>query len=151
MVEIGGWVPFGYTNENGDIPFHYRRFVQEAPPGGNHVRTELNVRDSDATLIIQSGRGSTSAGGMATTSSPGTLLTRQFAEHYGRPYLCLELLDNDDEKENLVVVTEKWLQKLSANDTSRIVLNVAGPRASQDASVFDKAKAFLQSLLTALS
>jgi hypothetical protein len=54
-IETGGWVPKGRLAEDGVIPEKYMG-LKEAPSKEPAVRTTLNVRDSDATLIVSRGR-----------------------------------------------------------------------------------------------
>ena len=51
---IGGWVPRGRLAEDGLIPEDYLGLL-EADSTDPAVRTALNVRDSDATLILSHG------------------------------------------------------------------------------------------------
>ena len=50
---IGGWVPAGRRAEDGEVPARYMDagMVETRSPG-YLVRTELNAKDSDATLIL---------------------------------------------------------------------------------------------------
>ena len=49
----GGWAPLGREAEDGIIPQHYP--LDECGQSGTEERTRLNVRDSDATLILTKG------------------------------------------------------------------------------------------------
>ena len=53
-LPIGGWVPKGRLAEDGEIPARYAG-LREAESAEPAVRTALNVRDSDATLIFSHG------------------------------------------------------------------------------------------------
>ena len=53
-IDCGGWVPRGRLAEDGVIPDRYAGLV-EADDERPAVRTALNVRDSDATLILSHG------------------------------------------------------------------------------------------------
>lgn len=77
-LNVGGWVPRGRRAEDGRIPDYYR--VTETNSADYVERTRLNVRDSDATLIITRG--------MLTR---GSSLTRDCAEAAGKPYLHVDL------------------------------------------------------------
>ena len=50
-VPIGGWIPQGRRAEDGVVPEKYAGLV-ETRSTSYLVRTELNVKDSDATLIL---------------------------------------------------------------------------------------------------
>ncbi len=127
-LELGipceGWCPRGRRAEDGVIPERYP--LQEAPTSNYADRTALNVRDSDATLIL--------------AKSPlrgGTALTQKFADRYRR--LCL-VVDPRDAKSSAIVL--KWL---TANHIK--VLNIAGPRESLRFDVTRDAANFLRRLL----
>lgn len=106
-VPHGGWCPAGRRAENGRIPERFA--LVETASDDYAVRTEANVRDSDATLILCRGG-----------PSGGTLLTAQSAERCGRPLLVLPL----DEP-----VPADRVRRWVADHAVR-VLNVAGPRES---------------------
>jgi len=69
-LEHGGWCPRGRIAEDGIIPFRYK--LIETPSSCYEERTEWNVRDADATLIILFGE----AGG-------GTAYTIEVAKRMG--------------------------------------------------------------------
>jgi hypothetical protein len=81
-------------------------------------RTEWNVRDSDATLVIQSaGASHSEAATEDEQQDPGTKWTVQCAARYKRPVLVCNVSDaNPKEK------IQQWLAALPIN-----TLNVAGP------------------------
>ena len=68
--ESGGWVPLGRQAEDGKIPDRYPN-LRETDSPLPAVRTELNVRDSDATLIVSHG---TLVGGTALTRAALSIL-----------------------------------------------------------------------------
>ncbi|MBF0583046.1 MAG: putative molybdenum carrier protein [Magnetococcales bacterium] len=109
----GGWCPAGRMAEDGTIPDRYA--LTEVPhPGGYAQRTEANVRDSDATLILS----------LTPTFSGGSLTTRELAEQLGKPWLHLH--PHGAWHTRLV----EWWRAHSIQ-----TLNVAGPRASHEANV----------------
>ncbi|MCA9243532.1 MAG: hypothetical protein KDA32_06230, partial [Phycisphaerales bacterium] len=81
-IEVGiplcGWIPQGRLDEHGVIPARYPGLVEsdDADPG---VRTRLNVRDSDGTLIIARGQ-----------LAGGTRLTAEEAARLNRPLIALD-------------------------------------------------------------
>ena len=89
------------------------------------VRTERNVIDSDATLILYRGP----LGG-------GTELTLQLARRHHKPCLVVNL---DRPPESAAVV--QWLIEVRPQ-----VLNVAGPRESPSPGIGRQAAAFLTEL-----
>jgi hypothetical protein len=114
-LEIGGWCPPGRESEAGAIPAELplRETPVERSPGAPEVprslRTEWNVRDSDATLIL---RPAGDEGG-----DPGTEWAGRCAARYGRPLL---VCDPADPAAGSLV--SRWLDELPVR-----VLNVAGP------------------------
>jgi len=116
----GGWCPRGRLAEDGPIDPRYP--LQETPTADYPQRTAWNVRDSDGTLVLTRGR-----------PSGGTALTMSLAREEGRPLLVLDLAGPIDPEE-----VERWLA-----DEGIAVLNVAGPRESQQPGIQEEARDFL--------
>jgi Circularly permutated YpsA SLOG family len=115
-IPHGGWVPKGRLTEAGRIPDKYN--MQEMPTESYHARTEQNVIDSDGSLMISHG-----------PLTDGSKLTREMALKHNRPCLHIDLNDIDASKAAGQV--HEWVTK------SRIeILNVAGPRSSNDTSIY---------------
>jgi hypothetical protein len=127
-LESGGWVPLGRQAEDGTIPQHYPN-LREADSELPAVRTELNVRDSDATLIV-------SHGGLVG----GTALTESLVTRCGKPLLHLDL-DGISEREASARLRE-WLERIRPGR-----LNVAGPRESEDPGIHAATKRVLRAAL----
>ena len=127
-LRVGGWVPKGRLAEDGPIPEDYLGLL-EADSADPAVRTALNVRDSDATLIVSHG-----------PLAAGSLLTLQQATRAGKPVLHLDLdqVSTASAAEHL----RRWLAA-----TRPRILNVAGPRASEDARIASATEAVLQAAL----
>lgn len=130
-LEIGGWVASGRLAEDGTIPEQYAglRETESAEPA---VRTRLNVRDSDATLIVSHG-----------PLSGGSLLTFEEAMRRRRPVLHLDLAIHDDPKKAAAELRQ-WLLTVAP-----ATLNVAGPRASDDPTIGDRVAVLLRTVLRA--
>ncbi len=124
----GGWVPRGRLAEDGTIPDYYEHLI-ETPNDEVGIRTEWNIRDSDATMIISFG-----------LLDGGSLYTRVKAEEMGRPWLHMDL-DETGEDEAVRIASE-WLVTVRPH-----ILNVAGPRASKDPLIYEKTRRFLRKLL----
>jgi predicted Rossmann-fold nucleotide-binding protein len=107
-IPVGGCCTKGRKAEDGPIPDRYP--LTELSSDNYRVRTEQNVKDADATLVLTVG-----------TLTGGTALTIQLARRHGKPYL-VEALDGEPDPVALV----KWLV---AHEVK--VLNVAGPRESR--------------------
>ncbi len=123
-IDHGGWCPRGRLAEDGRIPDRYELLETDSPEFS--VRTERNVVDSDATLILFRGR----LGG-------GTELTRRLAEKHGKRHSVVDLDDPPSSEEIC-----RWLR---ANQVQ--VLNVAGPRESQSPGIAALAGEFVRRLL----
>ena len=131
-IPICGWCPKGGWAE--DLPeppgllTDYPE-LKEAPSADTIQRTEWNVRDSDATLII-------CPGGLAV--SPGTAATARFAETYDKPYLVVE-----DASEGALEQVRSWLDSLE----TPIELNIAGPRESESPGTYVATYAIIEHLV----
>jgi hypothetical protein len=123
-IPHGGWCPRGRLAEDGVIPSRYRLAESDSP--AYEVRTEQNVVDSDATLILSRGE-----------LKGGTKLTRDLAERHGMPCLVVDL-DHPPELDEI----RRWLA-----DSEADTLNVAGPRESQSPGISQLARGFLKRLL----
>ncbi|MGM0454239.1 MAG: putative molybdenum carrier protein [Thermodesulfobacteriota bacterium] len=125
-IDHGGWVPEGRRAEDGVVPAGYR--VSELRGAGYAERTEQNVIDSDATLIVSRGQ-----------LSGGSLLTRQFAEQHGKP--CLHINFFEVIAFDAAIDIHEWLR---AHDIK--TLNVAGPRASKDPEIYKSTYELLETV-----
>ena len=127
-LESGGWVPRGRRAEDGAIPDRYPDLF-ETESTKYSVRTRRNVEDSDATLVLSHGE-----------PSGGTALTLRLAGAAGKPVLHvdLEALDEDRALKTL----REWLDAVRPR-----TLNVAGPRASGDARIYEAVRNLLRAAL----
>lgn len=116
-----GWCPKGRKAEDGPIP---KRFSMiETDSDGYWQRTEANVRDSEATLIIAP----------REVLDGGTKRTAEIADRLGRP--CMTLTVTADSCGcHAIPMLLWWLEKYGIRS-----LNVAGPRASKWAQAYDAA------------
>lgn len=129
-IEHGGWAPRGRRAEDGIIAPQYR--LSETPDADYAQRTEWNVRDSDATLIVSRGR-----------LKGGSELTQTFALRYAKPVLHVDI--SAQSTTEAADTIGRWLDSLDLA-TLAATLNVAGPRASEDKEIYRLTK----SLLTAV-
>jgi hypothetical protein len=127
-IPHGGWLPKGRWTEVGPLPGRYQ--VQETPDADPAVRTEWNVRDSDATLIVSHG-----------PLTGGSSLTRSHAIRFGKSFLHLDL--NQLSFEEAADRLKAWLAAEHPQ-----VLNVAGPRASGDSLIYDAVRRILLAALS---
>jgi hypothetical protein len=123
-LQIGGWAPKGRRAEDGIIPDRYP--LKETPGRDYEQRTEWNVRDSDATLVLTTGK-----------PEGGTLATIEAAHRLEKPVFVVDLL----QPHNLASI-HFWL------DYEKVkTLNVAGPRESKVPGIRSMAMGFLKDLL----
>lgn len=127
-LPVGGWCPKGRRAEDGQVPEKYP--LTETPTAAYEQRTARNVRDSDGTLIITRGQ-----------LEGGTALTRTEAERQGRPVLHVRTSD---------IVPVPMIRAWGEENNIR-VLNIAGPRASEEAGIYEQARTLLDTLLRELS
>jgi hypothetical protein len=125
-IEHGGWCPRGRLSEDGTVPARYA--LRETASWDYAERTEKNVQDSDATLILNTGK-----------VEGGTLLTREFADEHRRPWLLVDLEDGLDAES-----VRAWIRKHGIG-----VLNIAGPRESKRPGIYTLASTALDQFLTA--
>ena len=124
-IECGGWVPKGRMAEDGVIPAHYPNLVETDSDDPN-IRTELNVRDADATILITRG-----------APTGGSAFTAEVAMRLDKPILHVDLLRKS--MDQVVPEVCRWMQ-----DLHPAILNVAGPRASDDPAIYDLTKVLLE-------
>ncbi len=120
----GGWVPRGRLAEDGRISPIYP--MRETESRSYAMRTRLNVRDSDATLILTRGE-----------PAGGTALTVDCARSLRRPHLVVDLAGEVDLR-----AVHEWLDRHEVR-----VLNVAGPRESTPPGIYRTAVDVLRELL----
>ena len=127
--EHGGWCPHGCLAEDGVIPPIYK--FRETDSAEYEERTEKNVVDSDATLIVVRNR----------KLSGGTAFTKTCAEQHGRPALVVCERDG-------VTKSAAALSKFIKRHKVR-TLNVAGPRESQAPGIGKFVRELLEATLEA--
>jgi hypothetical protein len=140
-IPYGGWCPKGgWAEDFPKPPGVLARYplLREAPSAEPARRTEWNVRDSDAYLIL------VDAGGLA--ASKGTALTRTLAARYAKPSLVVDIAAPDAAGR-----AATWLAALLAvhpPDTP-FRLAIGGPRESEAPGIYGKARGVLGEFLAA--
>jgi hypothetical protein len=127
-VRYGGWCPRGGLAEDLTEPpglLATYPLLRETSRPDVDDRTTLNVRDTDATLLVIL---------PGTEPSGGTAFTRDEAVRLARPHL---LTDGADP-----AVVLAWLESLPPG----ITLNVAGPRESKAPGIYLATTALLDAL-----
>lgn len=128
-IPLGGYCPKGRRAEDGPIPSRYPLVETDSPDYA--VRTRRNVRESDATLVLNIG-----------PLTGGTRATVEYALQRKKPCLMVQL----DRTGCSVAETADWLAN---NNIS--TLNIAGPRESKAPGTYDMSLRFLNRLLTLLA
>lgn len=123
-LPCGGWAPLGRLAEDGRIPDRYP--VRECESADYAVRTERNVLDSDATLILYEGK-----------LDGGTAYTLELCRRHGKPAEALAI-DRGGSAEAAAVAAD-FLRRVRPR-----ILNVAGPRESGRPGIHSRALALLR-------
>lgn len=126
-IEIGGFVPKNRLAEDGEISPKYKNLL-ETETEDYSERTELNVKNADATLILSHKK-----------LAGGSLLTKKFAEKYQKPFLHIDF--SKMATENAAQKAKEWLDSFDCEK-----LNLAGSRHSEDAEIYSKTRDFLNDL-----
>jgi hypothetical protein len=136
-IDYSGWCPQGGWAEDfpapPGLPAHYPK-LKETPLADPAQRTEWNVRDADACLIVLD------AGGIAV--SGGTALALELAHRYRKPLFIADLAGPDILKDAAL-----WLRVQEARHGADLKLAVGGPRESEAPGIYARAKHFIDMLL----
>jgi hypothetical protein len=122
-ISCTGWCPYMRMAEDGIINLRYP--LRQCYSTNADVRTELNVVDCDATLII-----------VYDDMDHGTQLTFELAHLYRKPVFVWIISRN-----NAPEVFHKWLQR---NNIQHI--NIAGPRESNAPGIYNHTLELLEKL-----
>jgi hypothetical protein len=114
-IPHGGWCPRGRLAEDGPIAAYFK--LKETASRLYYVRTELNVKEANGTLIFFRGK-----------MSSGTALTQKYTRRLNKPCLSLDL--QKETTTDLAARIRPWLI-----DKKIQILNIAGPRASSAAGI----------------
>lgn len=118
-IAHGGWCPAGRRSEDGSVPSRYD--LRETESSEYPARTEQNVIDSDATLIL-----------CVSALKGGTRLTKRLCLRHDKPHL-VSRLDRGEESS-----VRAWLSRQHPS-----TLNVAGPRESSSPGIYELAFDYL--------
>lgn len=135
-IPHGGWCPRRRLAEDGVIDTRYE--LRETPSSRYSQRTEWNVRDSDATVVFT----------IAERAAGGTALTLAYARRLGKPTLHLSrdaLQTACGDVDCCAAAAERLAEFSRAHDV--VVLNVAGPRQSQEPEIAAFVGGVLRSLM----
>lgn len=125
-ISHGGWIPKGRKTEAGKLPESYD--MQEMRTANYAARTERNVMASDGTLILSHGQ-----------LKGGSALTWRLAHKHAQPCLHVDL--SSISKFQAALNINRWLTEHRIQ-----ILNVAGPRASQDNRIYEDTRQIIESV-----
>jgi Circularly permutated YpsA SLOG family len=136
-IDYGGWCPQGGWAEDFPAPpgllAKYPQ-LKETPLVDPAQRTEWNVRDANACMII------VDAGGVEV--SAGTALARELAHRYRKPLLVADLGNPQ-----MVKHATLWLRVQEGRHRSDLALAIGGPRESEAPGIYARAKTFITALV----
>ena len=134
-IEYGGWCPKGGWAEDFPKPpgllAKYPE-LKETPLADPAQRTEWNVRDAHACLIVVDG---------GLDASPGTALAQDLAHRYRKPLFVADLANPDILKHAAL-----WLRVQQARHGDALTLAVGGPRESEAPGIYARAVTFIATL-----
>jgi Circularly permutated YpsA SLOG family len=136
-IDYGGWCPKGgWAEDFPDPPGLLARYPQlrETPLANPSQRTEWNVRDADACMILVDG------GGLAV--STGTARAQDLAHRYRKPLLIANLTESDTLSRALL-----WLRVQQARRGASLALAIGGPRESEAPGIYARGVALIRSLM----
>ncbi|MBF0421759.1 MAG: putative molybdenum carrier protein [Magnetococcales bacterium] len=126
-IAVGGWCPKGRRSEDGVIPRRYP--LEETIHLDYRYRTFLNVQDADGTLVLYQNQ-----------LRGGSALTSRHARKLGIP--CMEV---DLSQPHPIDEVIRWIQQHRIQ-----IINIAGPRESENQGIHRRAGTFLCQLWDAL-
>ena len=130
-IPYGGWIPKGRKAEKGIVPRKYDQ-LREMKSADYLARTEANVVDSDATLVLTYGE-----------ATGGSKRTIEFAEKHHKPVLHVAI--DQYSPEDAALFVKKWFdgEMTELVPPKECVLNVAGSRESKAPGIQDKTMAVI--------
>lgn len=136
-IDYGGWCPKGgWAEDFPQSPGLLARYprLKETPLADPAQRTEWNVRDADACLVVVADAGA--------DVSPGTMLASDLAHRYHKPLYVADLGNA-----NVLKHAGLWLRVQQAKHGAALQLAIGGPRESEAPAIYARAAAFIRSLL----
>src|SRR5262245_20185169 len=136
-IANGGWCPKGgWAEDCPHPPGLLSRYPQlrETPLADPAQRTEWNVRDADAALIIVDASG--------VPVSRGTALAADLAGRYGKPLLIVDVNEADAAER-----VGAWLRAQHEAFGPGFTLAIGGPRASESSGIYERARELIREIL----
>ncbi|MCF8297844.1 MAG: putative molybdenum carrier protein [Saprospiraceae bacterium] len=122
-IPCGGWCPKGRINESGIIPEKYP--LAETKTSDYSERTEMNIKDSDGTLVL-----------FSVNIDEGTKYTLKRAMELQKPFYSIDI-SSEPEIDSLM----QWIRIYNIK-----TLNIAGARESNYPGIYKRAYKFLEKL-----
>ena len=136
-IDWGGWCPKGGWAEDLTEPpglLATYPHLKETPDRHPLQRTEWNVRDGDAILML--------IDGVDLSVSIGTQRAHKWATQHGKPELVVDVNDPD-----AAVNARTWLRAQKKRFGPHMVLSIGGPRESEAPGIYKRARHVLAALL----
>jgi hypothetical protein len=140
-MDWGGWCPKGGWAEDLQTPpglLHKYPLLRATPEPHPLQRTEWNVRDSDATLII------VDSAGIAV--SIGTRRAHEWAKQHGKPFLIVDVSDPD-----AAARAATWVLAQQKRFGADMSLGIGGPRDSEAPGIYARARLLIAAVLDRLT
>jgi Circularly permutated YpsA SLOG family len=136
-IAYGGWCPKGGWAEDLPTPpgllANYPQ-LQETPLADPAQRTEWNVRDADACMIVVNAKG--------LDVSAGTALAQDLAHRHRKPLYVADL-----DRPDMLKHAALWLRVQQSRHGAALKLAIGGPRESEAPGIYERASKFLRALL----
>ena len=136
-IAYAGWCPQGGWAEDFPAPpglLAKYPGLKATPRADPAQRTEWNVRDADACMIVIDAAG--------LDVSKGTALAEELAHRHRKPILVVDLSDPES-----VERAALWLRVQVRRLGADLALAIGGPRESEAPGIYAKARAFIDALL----
>jgi hypothetical protein len=136
-MDWGGWCPKGGWAEDFPKPpgvLAKYPHLRETPDPHPLQRTEWNVRDSNATLIIIDHQG--------LLVSIGTRRANEWARQHGKPELVVDATDHTAAER-----AAAWLQTQQERFGPDMTLSIGGPRESEAPGIYKRARSLIAEVL----
>lgn len=133
----GGWCPRGgWAEDFPDPPGLISKYpkLKETPLSQPGQRTQWNARDSDALLVIADRAG--------LSVSQGTRRAGEWASHYGKPFLVVDVSRPD-----AAAQVAAWLRAQRQRFGADMALGVGGPRESEAPGIYARARKLMASVV----
>jgi hypothetical protein len=140
-IDWGGWCPKGGWAEDLQTPpglLHKYSHLKATPEPHPLQRTEWNVRDSDATLIIVDSAG--------IAISIGTRRAQEWARQHGKPFLIVDVSDPEAPAR-----AATWVLAQQKRFGADMTLGIGGPRDSEASGIYARARLLIATVLDRLT